>query len=846
MFSARTGGLTASDRGLPDRPLTPPGRRARPSKTGVARYLMIAFTALIGSFASIALFITITGWQDHLAELRFTSAARSQLQTINSGLEDATGLLFSMRAYFESLDHRIRQTEYQAFSHSLREHVAGLRDTGWAPRVTAAERTGFEQAIQAAGEPGFEIRERGADGRLVRAAQRDEYFPILYSDPGPINRPIMGFDLASEPLRNRVIARARATDRPAATPPLKLLNMQRPNGGVMSFIAVRNPTVPASDPPPPVAGVVLGAFETEPMIANILASKLPMDSLEMYVFDPKEPAGNRLIYWHSATGRAAPAEAALRAGLNWQGSLELVDQQWGIIFAPSAKFDEGVQDWTALVVLTGGLAFTGSIALYLWVTLRRTQQLERLTASLRETGEELRHRGARLDYLARHDTLTGLPNRMAFRDNVAHELKRARRGSGLAVLYLDLDRFKAVNDTLGHPAGDRLLCDVADRLRETVREVDSITRLGGDEFAVAQTGGAQSAGGQTGNEPTRSTEILAARIIDALSRPYTINGQLVVVGVSIGIAVAGGDHADVDQLLRQADMALYAAKRNGRGTWRFFEPAMEFDAQARRGLEMDLRNALEQNELELYYQPQVTIADGQVRGLEALLRWNHPDRGLVLPGDFIQCAEETGLIMPIGAWVLRTALRQAAGWPEAVRVAVNVSPYQLARDDFAELVEAALADAGQPGARLELEITENALIEHFATGQAILKRLRAAGVRIAMDDFGTGHASLSHLRGFAFDRIKIDQSLIAGITESPEGGAIVRAIVNFAASLNIATIAEGVETPAQLAHLTASGCIAAQGFLFSPARRCAEVARLLPGWPSAPLDLPQGAKTVGD
>jgi diguanylate cyclase (GGDEF)-like protein len=834
MSFSNASGLTADHHSDPDRPAVSDRRLGQPRKTGVGRYLMIAWTAVIGSFASIALFITITSWQNHLASLRFTSTARSQLQTMNSVLEDATGLLLSMRAYFESLDHRVSGTEYQAFSRSLRERVVGLRDTGWAPRVAAAERAGFERAIRAAGEPDFEIRERNADGRLVRAGDRNEYFPIIYSDPGAINRSILGFDLASEPMRNRAIARARANNRPAATPPLKLMNVQRPNGGVMSFIAVRNPAAPTSDAPATVAGVVLGAFETEPMIANILASKLPMDTLEIYVFDPTGPPGTRLIYWHSATGKPFPAEASLLAGRHWQSTLDLVDQHWGIIFAPSDKFDEAVQNWTAFAVLAGGLTFTGSIVFYLWLTVCRTRQLERLTASLRETGEELRHRGARLAYLARHDTLTGLPNRMGFRDNVANELQQTRRGSGLALLYLDLDRFKAVNDTLGHSAGDRLLCDVADRLRESVREVDSITRLGGDEFAIALTA----------SEPARITEALAARIIDAVSRPYTINGQLVVVGVSIGIALADNDDADVDLLLRQADMALYAAKRNGRGTWRFFEPAMEFDAQTRSGLELDLRNALERDELELYYQPKISLADGQVRGLEALLRWNNPDRGLVMPGDFIQCAEETGLIMPIGAWVLHTALREAANWPACVRVAVNLSAYQLARDDLAEAVEAALADAGQPGARLELEITENALIEHCAAGQATLKRLRASGVRISIDDFGTGYASLRHLRSFTFDRIKIDQSLIAGITESAEGGAIVRAILNFAASLNLATVAEGVETRAQLDQLIASGCTEAQGLLFSPARRRIEVPRLLAGWPSAPRDVPPGVETA--
>jgi diguanylate cyclase (GGDEF)-like protein len=378
----------------------------------------------------------------------------------------------------------------------------------------------------------------------------------------------------------------------------------------------------------------------------------------------------------------------------------MVDQKWGTILTPSDPTDDGVADQTAIVVLISGLIMTMSIVAYLWFSLRRTRQLERLTTDLRETTEELRRNGVRLDHLARHDVLTGLSNRMVFRDEVVNGLCGARRGEGMAVLYLDLDRFKVVNDTLGHPAGDRLLCEVADRLRDTVRAVDTITRLGGDEFAIAQSGVEQPA----------SAEALARRLLDVIGRPYEIDGQWVVVGVSIGITLAEHEDTDGDDLLRRADMALYAAKREGRGTWRFFTNTMEFDAQTQRGLEMDLRHALEHDELELYYQPQVTIADGKVHGFEALLRWNHPHRGLVMPGDFVGCAEETGLIVPIGAWVLLTALRQSVDWPTEVRVAVNLSPYQLARDDLVETVEAALAASGQSGVRLELEITENALM----------------------------------------------------------------------------------------------------------------------------------------
>jgi diguanylate cyclase (GGDEF)-like protein len=810
------------DAAEPDRPVraivTPDRRLASGAVAGRPwQQLVIVLTGIIGTLASVGMFLAIGSWQAHLRDVRFAALAQDHLQTINAGLQDATDLLYSLRAYFESHDGAVSRAEFEAFSKSLRQRVPGLRDTGWAPFVTIQQRDAFEREVRADGLPDFQIFERDAAGKIQRAQDRPVYFPIFYSDPGAPNRPVMGFDIRSEPTRRQAVERAIATDKPAATPPVKLVNSARPNGGIMSFIPVRTAGRAADGPP---SGIVLGAFETAAMIENILATKVRLAGLDMYVFDPGAPIGNRLIYWHSTDGKPVPTEAALLAMQHWQGTLELLDQRWDTILTPSDGSLGAITDPTAAVVLIGGLVMTASLVAYLWFAQRRTRKLERLTTDLRETTEELRRNGAALDHLARHDVLTGLANRMAFRDEVASGLRRARRGQGMAVLYLDLDRFKSVNDTLGHPAGDRLLCEVADRLRGSVREADTITRLGGDEFAIAQTGVDQP----------EAAENLARRLIDVLSRPYQIDGQCVVVGVSIGITLAAHEDMDADQLLRRADLALYAAKREGRGTWRFFANSLEFDAQTRRGLEMDLRHALEHDELALYYQPQVSISDGRVCGIEALLRWHHPDRGLVMPGDFIRCAEETGLIAPLGAWVLRTALCEAANWPDEIRLAVNLSPYQLARDDLVETVEAALAASGQPGTRLELEITENALMEQCLAGQAALKSLRTLGVRISMDDFGTSYASLSHLRSFPFDRIKVDRSFVASNTESPQGAAIVRAVLQLAASLNIPSLAEGVETRAQLEQLAAFGCHEAQGFLFSPALPASAVPRMLAGW----------------
>lgn len=818
------------DMGAPD--VAARSRRTARNGAGAVhpwRLGVIIVAAVVGIAGSLAMSIAIGTWQAHLADLRFTVLARDDLQTLNAGLRDATDLLYALRAYLESRDLDVSRGEYQRFSSTLRQRAAGLRDTGWAPRVTAAERDAFEHVIQAGGLPDFQIRERDAEGRLVRAGIRDEYFPILYSDPDAINRPVMGFDLGSEIMRRQAVAAADRTNRPAATPPVELMNTHRPNSGIMSFIPVRRRNETQ------LAGVVLGAFETATMIENILATKLNLTDLDVYVFNPAAPAGNRLIYWHAVDQRPVPTEESLTAGMHWRGTLELVDQKWGVIFVPTTAFDTAHWGGTAVIVLFVGLIVTISIVAYLWFSLLHTRQLESLTADLRRTTDELRRNGAALDHLARHDALTGLPNRRAFRDDIAAALQRTSPGQDIAVLYLDLDRFKAVNDTLGHLAGDMLLCLVASRLRDIAPNVDTIARLGGDEFAIAQSGVEQPC----------SAELLASRIIEQLGRPFDINGRQVVIGVSVGITIAACDDADPNQLLRRADMALYAGKNEGRGTFRFFSATMEHSVQARLGLEMDLRHALREGGLELYYQPQISVADGHVTGFEALLRWHHPTRGLVMPGDFIQCAEETGLIVPLGTWVLRTALSEAAHWPHDVRVAVNLSPFQLARDDLVAIVTDALLASGQPGARLELEITENALLERFAGAKDKLQELRAMGVRIAMDDFGTGYASLGHLRHFPFDRLKIDQSFVAGMTESAEGAAIIRTILQLAANLGIATTAEGVETPAQLELLAAGGCHEAQGFLFSPARPAADIPRLMARSPLVDHRLPRASAREG-
>ena len=422
----------------------------------------------------------------------------------------------------------------------------------------------------------------------------------------------------------------------------------------------------------------------------------------------------------------------------------------------------------------------------------------------------------RIVHMARHDALTDLPNRTMFRERLEYELKRIKRGDALAVLCLDLDHFKSVNDTLGHPVGDELLKVVAERLRRCIREPDTIARLGGDEFAIIMTGM---------HAPTDPV-VLAKRIRQAVIKPYILDGHQILADISIGISLAPIDATEPDLLLKNADMALYGAKADGRGTYRFFEPEMDARMKARRELDMDLRKALANGEFRLHYQPLVNIQNNEITAFEALLRWNHPIRGLVPPAEFIPIAEETGLIIPLGEWVLRGACQETANWPTNIKVAVNLSPAQLNSRNFTDVVVNALAASGVSANRLQLEITETVLLQNTFNTLATLQKLRALGVQIALDDFGTGYSSLSYLRSFPFDKIKIDRSFIQDLMNGAEPLAIVHAIAGLAKSLNMTSTAEGVETKQQLEALQALGCIEMQGYLFSHARPPAEIARM--------------------
>jgi diguanylate cyclase (GGDEF)-like protein len=542
------------------------------------------------------------------------------------------------------------------------------------------------------------------------------------------------------------------------------------------------------------------AFEMRVGSANSIALAKPLAT-----FDGQERAILLLAYPKAqAMADARKLQTAL-AAMTLLGLLLVALATWKAarqITQPLARLDDAA----------GRLASGDHVR----VSVRGDDELARLAGSFNEMVAKIAEREQRITQLAFNDTLTGLPNRTMFQQQLDHLFRTTGDSDGLFALHcLDLDQFKVINDTLGHPAGDALLIEAAHRVQHAARG-HFVARLGGDEFVVLQTLG----------DDRDAIDRLARDILGEMSRPTMIDGNEVIPSTSIGIAIAPQDGTDSGTLLRNADLALYRAKEAGRRTYAFFEESLNERAQQRRQLETDLRLALERGEFELLYQPLFDLEQNRICSFEALLRWRHPTRGLVSPVEFVPVAEDTGLIVPIGAWVIREACSQAVTWPDHVRVAVNVSAVQFHRGALHETVLRGLADTGLAPDRLEVEITESIFLEGGDTTLRLLHSLRALGVRIALDDFGTGYSSLSYLQSFPFDKLKIDRSFIQNLLTRDGATAIVHAITELANALGIETTAEGVEETAQLTELRAHGCSSVQGFLFSEPMSVADVERL--------------------
>jgi diguanylate cyclase (GGDEF)-like protein len=546
-----------------------------------------------------------------------------------------------------------------------------------------------------------------------------------------------------------------------------------------------------------VSGLLLGATIAAMYLTGMHAIRLPGSIL----FDPRYMAASVLTGVLLSIIGFSAAQNLRELGSRLSGAfcllLAILGQHFiamaGVSAIPGPERLLGPEVWGSGPLAVFVATITSAILLLSFFGTVFDQHLESKRAQ------------AQIRYLAHHDGLTGLPNRILLNERIAHALEAARRsGAGIAVLCVDLDRFKFVNDLLGHDGGDRLLIEAAERLRGNVRGSDTVARLGGDEFAVVQT---------LKHNPRTEAENLAKRIVRHFAMPFEVQGNQIECGASIGVAIYPDDGSTGAVLLKNADTALYRAKQDGRGRYCLFEPEMDLRMQQRRALEQDLRHAIERGEMQLHYQPLFDCSSGQLDGFEALLRWTHPKHGPIPPDKFIPLAEECGLISSIGTWVLKTACAEAVSWQQALRVAVNMSPAQFRQGDLPAIVAEILGSTGLSPHRLELEVTEGLLISDSEGALKILQALKDLGVRISLDDFGTGYSSLSYLLRFPFDKLKIDKSFVQALGTDTGATSIVAAILALGQSLNLSITAEGVETEQQLRMLQEQCCDQVQGFL---------------------------------
>ena len=540
------------------------------------------------------------------------------------------------------------------------------------------------------------------------------------------------------------------------------------------------------------AGFIVGIFDLPLLLQSIRTTTGASPAVGVNVYPPRQAGvDDRSVPDFSSEGQTPESIRAFAQGQHWSATLRIGDSSWPVLAAPAMGGHFAVHHDRANAILAAGFSVTIFLAVYLAVASRNSLKLSLANRRVLE--------------LAQTDILTGLPNRAFFLEQLQQiNSPESERSGAFSILMLDLDRFKNVNNSLGHAAGDTLLRQVADRLRSTLRNTDVLARLGGDEFAIVQS--------ECDDQRAGSID-LATRISKLIAEPFQLPGHRVEIGASIGIAMAPEHGDDQEQLLKKADLALYRSKSAGRNCFSLYDEAMSAELEARNTLECDLRDAIARCQFEVHYQPFYDIQSGHRRGVEALVRWRHPTRGLIAPDKFIPLAEETGLIVPLGEWVLRQACDDAMSWPAEVKVAVNLSPVQFKQAELFEVIQSALKNSGLPPERLEIEITESVLLEPGAENHAFIDKLKSVGISLALDDFGTGYSSLSYLTTFPFDKIKIDKSFIANLTKRHNSTAIISSIVTLARGLDIVVTAEGVETREQYDRLKSLGVNFAQGYL---------------------------------
>lgn len=751
----------------------------------------------VGLLFSIVGAAAVARWEDRVNRIEFENAAETQAIVMQNGMNEYISRLLALRTLFESTSDEVTRSEFETFSARLFERHPGMLRIAWLPRVSRKERAEYETAAIRDGVSSYRVKSLQGEN-FVTAPQSDEYFPVFYSTQ-PKTSSVYGMDYTTVPERRAVLERARDNDRVAA---IRTRLFEPKEGGRSPDVLVAIPVYAKgtsreeiADRRRNLAGFVVGIFDLPLLIQSIRVTTGASPAVSMNVYPPftaQIVSLEETLPDYSSAATAPQSMRDIARALHWSGSLRIGDTDWQVRAVPTAGGPLATTYDRAVTVLIVGMLLTSSLSTYLMLASRNSRRLSLANRRVLE--------------LAQTDILTGLPNRAFFLtrlDEMNSQL--SARGLPLSILMLDLDRFKNVNDSLGHAAGDALLRQVAQRLKSAVRANEVLARLGGDEFAIIQEA--------RDDQRACSTE-LAGRIAKLVSEPFLLPGHRVEIGTSIGIAIAPDHGSDQEQLLKKADLALYRSKSAGRNCFTVYDEAMSAELEARNTLEGDLRDAIARCQLEVHYQPFVDALSGARRGFEALVRWRHPTRGLIPPDQFIALAEETGLIVPLGEFVLRRACADAAGWPSDLMVAVNLSPIQFKEAELFEMICAALADSGLPPQRLEIEITESVLLERAVENHAFMERLKHLGIELALDDFGTGYSSLSYLTAFPFDKIKIDKSFIRNLTHQPRSSAIISSIVTLARGLDMSVTAEGVETAEEFERLKTLGVNFAQGYLF--------------------------------
>jgi diguanylate cyclase (GGDEF)-like protein len=753
--------------------------------------------ATIGIAASVTSAAVIVQRDDNDAERQFRVLAENHFMVLQNGLNEYVNRLHVVRALFDSSEEPVTRDEFEAFTRPILSDNSAIATLSWVPRVLNSERAQHERAAASQGLANYRIKAMGTNGKMTPSPERSEYYPILYATV-PKTSSLYGVDLRSEPPTLAEMERARDANRLGFSPIRTLVSTGGTQSGYLFSLPIYkrgsfHDTI--EERRRNLIGFVHGSLITGKMVdAIITASKTPK-GLDSFFFLPGAGRDDLPAYVHGSRLRATPvepvSEASLAAGLHWSRDLIADGQPWMTMeMVPMAGGPLIAQHGRSWVVLAFGLILTGAVVAYI---------------------RSSRRHAFRVSDLARTDALTSLANRRAFIERLGAAFAACRRGAKpFAILYFDLDHFKDVNDTLGHAIGDALLRQVATRVMSAVRENDVVARFGGDEFAILQTDVDDLAAGSA----------LAAKILKIIAEPYCIECNQVHISASIGISRYSPDAAKPDVMFIQADLALYRAKKDGRNCFRFHSSDLDRDVQERVVIADELRDAIERGEFELHYQPQVELHSGRIVGLEALLRWNHPERGCMSPTVFIPIAERTGQIQKLDQWALNNACQQLRMWQDAgvasEVVGVNFSALHFKGSiDLDREVAASLEKWGIVPGMIEIELTESVLMDITRQHNDRFERLRRLGVRVALDDFGTGYSSLSYLANYPIDRVKIAQELVFGVDTDSRSATVVRAAIRLAHELGIEIIAEGVETEGQAKFLLSAGCERGQGYYFS-------------------------------